>query len=174
MADLGYTHYGIAHNTTTPGRAGIIIFARCKFTYTTTVSETEFTNLGRILIADFGDFIMTSTYSPCLNLPLSNADSRQRYDNMLQKIAQGFEQEGKPHLMIRDFNVARSNDDIIAPFTREKNAASIGNFPSTTDTERKSLESLLEIGNLVDTWKVEHDSQPKTQAEKGQAGWDAY
>ncbi|MCA9353034.1 exodeoxyribonuclease III [Patescibacteria group bacterium] len=112
---------------------------------------------GRIMNAEFDDFILVNVYTPNAKPDLARLDLRHKqWDVAFLKHLKKLEKK-KPVVVCGDFNAAHHDIDIARPDanrTTEKNPGS----PGFTDQEREGITNLINSG-FIDTFR---ELNPKT------------
>ena len=127
-------------------------------------------NEGRVLAAEFADFILVTVYTPNAKPDLSRLALREKvWDPLLAKYLQVLARR-KPVVVCGDLNVAHAEIDLARPDQNRQHAG-------FTDAERQGFASLLAAG-FCDTFRTLHpDAQRYTwwshwgQARAKNVGW---
>lgn len=122
-------------------------------------------NEGRIINAEFDDFILITVYTPNSKNDLSRVDLRHdNWDKNFLKHMQKLEKK-KPVIVCGDLNVAHNEIDLARPeanMTTEKKPGSAG----FTNKERSGFQNFIDAG-FIDSFRFKH---PK----KIQYSWWSY
>ncbi|MFZ5516847.1 MAG: exodeoxyribonuclease III [Candidatus Zhuqueibacterota bacterium] len=153
------------------GYSGVALYTREKpLTVTSGFGEPRFDSEGRILIADYGRFVLFNIYYP------NGKGSKERlaykmefYDAFLD-YADRLKQQGRSLIVCGDVNTAHKEIDLARPRENEKSS---GFLPE----ERAWIDRLLSHG-FVDTFRLFHSEQDqytwwdmKTRARERNIGW---
>ncbi|MCA9352090.1 exodeoxyribonuclease III [Patescibacteria group bacterium] len=121
------------------------------------MEDSPINNEGRIMNAEFDEFILVNIYTPNAKPDLARLELRHKqWDVAFLKHLKKLEKK-KPVVVCGDFNAAHNNIDIARPDanrTTEKNPGS----PGFTDQEREGITNLIDAG-FIDTFRELH---PKT------------
>jgi exodeoxyribonuclease-3 len=122
-------------------------------------------NEGRIINAEFKDFILVTVYTPNAKPDLARVDLRHdQWDTSFLKHMKKLEKK-KPVIVCGDLNVAHAPIDIARPDANKTTATKPGS-PGFTDKERKGMQNFLNAGFI--------DSFRKLYPEKIQYSWWSY
>jgi exodeoxyribonuclease-3 len=129
------------------GYAGVAIYSKNKpKTIAKSFSNSDYENEGRILKADYGDFILFNIYFP------SGAGSKEKlerkfnfYKYFLDEM-KNLSEAGKNVLICGDFNIAHNEIDLVNPERAAKN-------PGFLKEERAFLDKLINSG-YADTFRM--------------------
>ena len=128
------------------GYSGTVLFTRrAPLSVVYGIGETgKYSDEGRLITADFGDFYLINSYTPNVQRELTRMDYRMGFEDDLRAYMAELDQI-KPVILCGDLNVAHEEIDI-------KNAKSnIGNA-GFTDEERGKMTELLSAG-FADTFR---------------------
>ncbi len=141
---VGYHH--VWNWAEKPGYSGTAVFARekpVKVTYGLGVAEHD--QEGRIINAEFADFILVNVYTPNSKRDLARLKYRtEEWDIAFRKHLKKLERK-KPVVFCGDLNCAHQAIDIARPKGNERNAG-------FTIEERTTFSALLKAG-FVDTFR---------------------
>ncbi|MCF7907023.1 exodeoxyribonuclease III [Patescibacteria group bacterium] len=153
------------------GYAGTALFVKEKpLSVKKSLGWEKFDQEGRIMEAEYQDFVLINLYLPNGGRKQENMDYKlQAYDclfNYLKKIIS----QGKPIILTGDFNVAHQDIDLARPKANKKNTM-------FTPAERKKIDQLVDLG-FKDSWR-ELNSEPGhytwwshfAQARQRNIGW---
>lgn len=102
---------------------------------------------GRVLAAEFKDFVLVNVYQPNSQRGLTRLAYRtEEWDPVFLKYLTKLRRKGKPVVFCGDLNVAHQDIDLKNPKTNRRNAG-------FTDEERKNFTRLLESG-FIDTFRA--------------------
>ena len=149
MGDMGYPHVAV-NAATKKGYAGTALLSRAPFQR---LPDPGLDDEGRLIAADFGDFILITAYVPFSGQKtLDRLPQRMEWDARVAAYVAGLT---KPVILCGDLNVARTPMDVHHP-ERQKRAAGF------TPEERTGFETLLAThGGLRDTFREAHPEQIK-------------
>lgn len=102
-------------------------------------------NEGRVIEAEYEQFILVSTYIPNAGAGLKTLPKRMQWDEEFRNYLKELDNK-KPVVLTGDLNVAHQEIDIANPKTNTKNAG-------FTKEERDNMTTLLDQG-FVDTFRV--------------------
>ena len=128
------------------GYSGTVLFTRrAPLSVAYGIGETgKYSDEGRLITADFGDFYLINSYTPNVQRELTRMDYRMGFEDDLRAYMAELDRT-KPVILCGDLNVAHEEIDI-------KNAKSnIGNA-GFTDEERGKMTELLSAG-FADTFR---------------------
>ena len=128
------------------GYSGTVLFTRrAPQSVVYGIGETgKYSDEGRLITADFGDFYLINSYTPNVQRELTRMDYRMGFEDELRAYMAELDRT-KPVILCGDLNVAHEEIDI-------KNAKSnIGNA-GFTDEERGKMTELLSAG-FADTFR---------------------
>jgi len=128
------------------GYSGTVLFTRrAPLSVVYGIGETgKYSDEGRLITADFGDFYLINSYTPNVQRELTRMDYRMGFEDDLRAYMAELDRT-KPVILCGDLNVAHEEIDI-------KNAKSnIGNA-GFTDEERGKMTELLSAG-FADTFR---------------------
>lgn len=140
-------------STTRLGYSGTAVYANVmpKFIQTTIRHDTG-DGEGRVLALDFSGIVLINVYTMNSGQGLRRLDIRQTWDAAFRRfvrehITMGYEDVGKPVIIVGDLNVAHTVNDV-------HDATKVRGLPGFTDTERDSFNDLLETASLVDAYRL--------------------
>lgn len=93
---------------------------------------------GRVIIAEYPDFILVTCYTPNAQRELARIDHRLKWDAAFRKLVKSLDRE-KPVVICGDLNVAHQEIDLKNPKSNRNNAG-------FSDEERESFSLLLDSG----------------------------
>ena len=108
-----------------------------------------FDNAGRILIADYGTFLLVNIYFPLGLRPMGNLDNKLRFYDAFLTYIQQIREKDRPVIVCGDFNVAHTDKDLYNP--PKKPVQQIGISPD----EREKIDCLIKLG-FTDTFRMFH------------------
>ena len=106
---------------------------------------------GRTLTADFGEYVVISTYVPSGSRDYSRVEYKLRYLDAFIAYCEGLRMAGKSVIFCGDINIAHQPIDLARPKTNKKTS---GFLPE----EREYVDLLLELGYL-DTFRLLHPDE---------------
>ena len=127
------------------GYSGVALYSKTEPASVEFLGNEDFDNEGRVLAADFNDFVLISAYFPNsqdggarLGYKLAFCDAILKYCNKLVK-------KGKNIILCGDYNIAHTPIDLARPKENETNA---GYLPE----ERAWMDSFVKAG-YIDTFR---------------------
>jgi exodeoxyribonuclease-3 len=127
-------------------------------------------NEGRVITAEFPDFILVNCYTPNSKDGLARLEERLEWDALFSKYLQA-ESARKPLILVGDLNCAHKEIDIHNPKNKTKSA---GFSPQ----ERDSFTCLLHETGLIDTYRTLNPNTVKyswwsaiTRGRERNTGW---
>lgn len=109
------------------------------------IGDAEGDSEGRVINAEFEDFILVNVYTPNSKRLLERLSYRhQIWDRAFLKHLQ-FLENRKPVIFCGDLNVAHTEDDLARPGDNRRNAG-------FTDEERESFQNIMNAG-FIDTFR---------------------
>ena len=146
----GYTSYWASAQK--KGYSGVSIYSKTPPLSVEIMQVERFDNEGRVLVADYSDFIVFNCYFPNSQAEGARLDYKLDFCTTLKNQADGLVQQGKNVLICGDYNIAHKPIDLENPKANEKN-------PGYLPEERSWMEDFIESG-YVDTFRTFND-QPK-------------
>ena len=129
------------------------------------MDNSPINNEGRIINAEFKDFILVTVYTPNSKNDLARVDLRHKeWDVYFLKHIKKLEKK-KPVIICGDLNVAHTPIDLARPDANKTTATKPGSA-GFTDKEREGLHNFLSAGFI--------DSYRKMHPEKIQYSWWSY
>ncbi len=173
QADFGFPGYLEYWNScsTKKGYSGTALFTKTEpLSITYGIGNEEFDGEGRVIAAEYPNFILVTVYTPNAQRELTRLDYRMRFEDEFRAYLSSL-RERKPVIVCGDMNVAHEPIDLKNP------KPNIGNA-GFTDEERGKFSELLASG-FVDTFR--HFYPDKTgayswwsymyHARENNAGW---
>ena len=153
------------------GYSGTAVYTRVpplRVTYGMGVDEHD--HEGRLITAEFADFVLVDAYVPNSQDGLKRLDYRMRWEDDLRRYLTELDAV-KPVILCGDLNVAHQEIDLKNPKTNRTNAG-------FTDEEREKMTRLLEAG-FVDSFRFLHPDEAgayswwsyRFHARQNNAGW---
>ena len=129
------------------GYSGVAIYTKTKpQTIEYGFGIPKFDSEGRILIADYGDFVLLNIYFPNGKMSDERLAYKLKFYNALLEYANKLKKEGKNLVICGDLNTAHKEIDIARPKANEKNS---GFLP----VERAWIDKFISQG-YVDTFRM--------------------
>lgn len=142
QADFGREGYAAFWSSAEKkGYSGTVLFTRrapLSVTYGIGEAPGKYSDEGRLITADFGDFYLINSYSPNVQRELTRMDYRMGFEDDLRAYMTELDKI-KPVVLCGDLNVAHQEIDI-------KNAKSNVGNAGFTDEERGKMTELLAAG----------------------------
>ncbi len=129
-----------------PGYSGTAFFSKTKPKQVIELNEPDFTNEGRVQVADFGDFLLINSYWPNSQEEKKRLPYKLKFVEKLQETLLDFVKKKKNILVCGDFNIAHTEIDLARPKENENHA---GYYPE----EREAITKFLDAG-FVDTFRM--------------------
>jgi exodeoxyribonuclease III len=147
------------------GYAGTALITKVKpINVSNGIGILEHDKEGRVIAAEYKDFILVNVYTPNSKRGLLRLDYRQIWDREFLKYLKNLEKR-KPVIACGDFNVAHKEIDIARPKDNMTTATRPGNA-GFTNQERAGFDNILNTG-FIDTFR-EFDKSP------GKYSWWSY
>lgn len=146
LAPPGYRTYWSASER--KGYSGVAIYSRVE---PLSVSETlspEYDREGRTLLADYGRFVLITSYVPNGSRDHSRVPFKMAYKKKLLQACEQLRQDGRSVIVCGDINTAHREIDLARP---SQNKNTTGFLP----VERAWIDDFLELG-YVDTFRAMH------------------
>ncbi|SCL98122.1 AP endonuclease (DNA-[apurinic or apyrimidinic site] lyase), putative [Plasmodium chabaudi chabaudi] len=113
---------------------------------------------GRIILLEFSNFYLLSTYSPNNGFDAPKFERRRLFDDSMKEFVLFMKRENKNLIWTGDLNIAPEDIDLSHPIEFRKMKK--GNVPKEyigqpgcTDAERKNFKTILKNGDLVDSYR---------------------
>ncbi|SCM01278.1 AP endonuclease (DNA-[apurinic or apyrimidinic site] lyase), putative [Plasmodium chabaudi adami] len=113
---------------------------------------------GRIILLEFSNFYLLSTYSPNNGFDAPKFERRRLFDDSMKEFVLFMKKENKNLIWTGDLNIAPEDIDLSHPIEFRKMKK--GNVPKEyigqpgcTDAERKNFKTILKNGDLVDSYR---------------------
>ncbi|WP_292426262.1 exodeoxyribonuclease III [Methanoregula sp.] len=128
--------------------AGVGLFTRQKpLSVKFGFGDPHFDNSGRVLIADYGTFLLLNIYFPLGIKPMGNLDHKLRFYDAFLTYIKLVSEKDRPVIVCGDFNVAHTDKDLYNP--PKKPVRQIGISPD----EREKIDCLIQLG-FTDTFRM--------------------
>ena len=134
-----------------PGYSGVAIYSRAEPVSVKTMGIGEFDDEGRVLQAEFKDFIMISAYFPNSQDGGKRLDYKLAFCAAMLKLCKKYVKDGRHFVLAGDYNIAHTAIDLARPKQNEENA---GYLPE----ERAWMDSFIKAG-FVDTFRQTHPGE---------------
>jgi len=108
-----------------------------------------FDNKGRVLVADFGTFVLLNVAFPLGIRPMGNLDNKLEFYDAFLLFIRSLCGQGRPVIVCGDFNVAHTDRDLYNP--PKKPVRQVGISPE----ERNRIDQLIALG-FTDTFRIFH------------------
>ena len=148
------------HPAEDPGYSGALLLTkRTPATLRLGLETAEFEREGRVVEADFGEFVLLSSYFPNAGRKLARLDFKLAYyETFLERIV-ALREAGRSVVFMGDLNVAHAEIDVARPNERET-----GFLP----VEREWVDRVIASG-FVDTFRALHPDQAESYSQ-----WDPW
>lgn len=110
--------------------------------------DPAFDNKGRVLVADYGEFVLLNMHFPLGIKPMSNLDNKLKFYDAFLRYVRTLG-TGRAVIICGDFNVAHTDHDLYNP--PKKPVRQIGISPE----ERNRIDQLIALG-FADTFRMFH------------------
>lgn len=151
VEELGYSIFW--NGAVKKGYSGTAILTKVKpKSHSLGLGLDEHDQEGRVLTLDFGDYYLTTVYTPNSKRGLTRLDYRQIWDQEFLSCMMKLDDE-KPVIFCGDLNCAHKEIDLANPKTNRRNAG-------FTDEERAGVDNILEAG-FRDSFREFDDSPGK-------------
>ena len=111
--------------------------------------DPVFDTKGRVLIADYGSFVLLNIAFPLGIKPMGNLDNKLRFYDAFLLYIHSLCEQGRAVIICGDFNVAHTNNDLYNP--PKKPVRQVGISPD----ERGRIDQLISLG-FTDTFRIFH------------------
>lgn len=140
-------HAYFSSSTLTPGYSGVAIYSKTEpFKVTDSFGDGKFMEEGRILKAEFDDFILFNIYFPTGTGTKENLEHKFEFYELFLKNINKLQSDGHHVLVCGDFNIAHKPVDLSYP---KRNSAK----PGFLSHERAFLDKIVEYG-YFDTFRL--------------------
>ena len=109
-----------------------------------------FDNKGRVLVADYGRFVLLNISFPLGIKPMGNLDNKLKFYDAFLLYVRSLCEEGRAVIICGDFNVAHTDRDLYNP--PKKPVRQVGISPE----ERGRIDQLVGLG-FTDTFRIFHE-----------------
>ncbi len=147
----GYRTY--FHPATRPGYSGVALYSRIDPREVTLgpLGRPAFDDEGRLVVADYGDFLLYGGYFPNGGRDLSRVPFKLDFSEAVLQHAEARRAEGRSAVICGDINTAHTEIDLANPRSNQKNT---GFLPE----ERAWITRLLDHG-WVDVFRQRHPGE---------------
>jgi len=111
---------------------------------------TDFDNEGRVIVADFSDFILLTVYFPLGVEPTGTMVHKLAFIDAFLAFVKDLSQNNRPVIICGDFSIAHTDKDVFNP--RKKPSKQVG----VTPAEREKVDALIRLG-FADTFRLFND-----------------
>lgn len=146
LAPEGYRTYWSASERR--GYSGVAIYTREEPRSVSQAFSPEYDREGRTLIADYGSFVLLTSYVPNGSRDHSRVPFKMAYKRKLLEVCEALRGEGRSVVVCGDINTAHRPIDLARP---AQNRNTTGFLPE----ERAWIDEFLELGYL-DTFRAMH------------------
>ncbi|MFW5684768.1 MAG: exodeoxyribonuclease III [Spirochaetota bacterium] len=144
LEPAGYTAYWSSAQK--KGYSGVAILTKERPLEVSTMGVERFDAEGRVLQADYGDFVLITAYFPNSQDGGKRLDYKLDFNETIQKLCDNLGAQGKRVVLCGDYNVAHKPIDLARPKENEKN-------PGYLPEERAWMDGFVGSG-YVDTFRV--------------------
>lgn len=167
---LGYFPY-FDHSKAKKGYSGVALYSKIQPLHVEHgLGIEEFDQEGRTIIADFGEYVVITSYFPNGGGGQDRLDYKMRYYDAFLKMINKYRRQGKSVIFCGDVNTAHTEMDIARP---KENSNRTGFLP----IEREWIDKVIKDG-FKDVWrdlypkKVQYSWwDMKTRARERDIGW---
>ena len=135
------------------GYSGVAIYCKGKPLEVKPLGIEEFDNEGRVLQADFGDFVLISAYFPNSQEKGARLDYKLAFCQAIREQCDALVAAGRHLVLCGDYNIAHTSIDLARPDENEDNA---GYLPE----ERAWMDAFIAAG-YVDTFRAFHPGETR-------------
>ncbi|MDR2617704.1 MAG: exodeoxyribonuclease III, partial [Treponema sp.] len=143
-----------------PGYSGVVIYSKTEPLKISLLGIEKFDDEGRVLQAEYKDFILISAYFPNSQDEGKRLDYKLAFCGAIMKLCKKYASKGRHFVLCGDFNIAHTPIDLARPKENEGNA---GYLPE----ERAWMDAYTKAG-FVDTFRSFHPGEP------GHYSWWSY
>lgn len=134
------------------GYSGTAVFTKQKPLDVSVLGDDAFDGEGRVLKADYGDFVIISAYFPNSQDAGARLPYKLEFCNAMLSLCKKFSADGRDFILCGDYNIAHRPIDLARPKENEGNA---GYLPE----ERAWMDSWISSG-FVDTFRAKNGDIP--------------
>jgi len=147
----GYHTYW--HSAEKKGYSGTALLTKTKpKNITFDLGIEKFDGEGRVILAEYEDFLLYNIYFPNGKRDLSRVDYKLEFSDMILQKCEDYKKQGKKIIICGDYNTAHTEIDLKNPKSNEKNT---GFLP----IERAWIDKFIDHG-YVDTFR-EYNKEPE-------------
>jgi exodeoxyribonuclease-3 len=152
------------------GYSGVATFSTQEVRKTSLLGDSRFDDEGRVLVSDFGSFVLFNCYFPNSQEAGARLNYKLEFCKVLHERANEYRRQGRTVVLCGDYNIAHTAIDLENPNSNEKN-------PGYLPEERAWMDGFIEDG-WIDTFRYFH-KEPKryswwsyrTRARERNIGW---
>jgi len=156
----GKTYHAYWANAKKPGYSGVAIYSKTEPLNVKPLGVKEFDDEGRVLQADYGNFILISAYFPNSQDAGKRLDYKLAFCDAIFKLCKKYRRDKKHFILSGDYNIAHTPIDLARPKENEENA---GYLP-----EERAWMDVYTAAGFVDTFRHLHPG------ETGKYTWWSY
>ncbi len=132
-------YHSVFNSAKRPGYSGVAMFSKKEpQNVTTLINDTSIDDEGRIIIADYKNFTLISTYFPNSQPERKRIDYKLHFCKKFHKLCESLRGKGKNLIICGDYNIAHTEIDLANPKTNED---SPGFLPEEREWMTKFLAS---------------------------------
>ncbi|MDR1908884.1 MAG: exodeoxyribonuclease III [Spirochaetaceae bacterium] len=143
------------------GYSGTAIFSRTEPRSVRTLGLADFDDEGRVLQADYGDFVLICAYFPNSQDAAARLPYKLDFCAAMLELCGDLISRGRHLILCGDYNIAHTPIDLARP---HENEGSAGYLPE----ERAWMDTFTGGGGCADTFREEHPGEP------GHYSWWSY
>lgn len=111
------------HPAKKAGYSGVAIFSKTKpRDVVEGIGKDEFDDEGRVITADFDDFVVVNAYFPNSQRDHARLDYKLRFCDAMMKYCEGLRKKKRNVILCGDYNIAHKEIDLRNPKSNQKNA----------------------------------------------------
>lgn len=154
-----------------PGYSGVGIFSKVEpINIEADLGINKFDSEGRILMADYGQFVLFNVYFPNGGRGNIRVPYKMEFYKEFLKVVQDYKKKGRKIIICGDINTAHKEIDLARPKQNQDNTGFL-------DIERKWIDKLIDAG-FIDTFREFNKKldqytwwDQKTRARDRNVGW---
>jgi len=128
------------------GYSGVALYTRDKPLSVRNIGLADFDREGRVLVAEYPDFILINAYFPNSQAGGARLPYKIEFCEAMQEYCDSLSSEGKEIVLCGDFNIAHKPIDLANPKSNEKN-------PGYLPEERAWMDTFTSAG-YIDTFRL--------------------
>ncbi len=128
------------------GYSGVALYTRGKPLSVSNIGLADFDREGRVLVAEYPDFILINAYFPNSQAEGARLTYKIEFCEAVQAYCDSLSSEGKEIVLCGDFNIAHKPIDLANPKSNEKN-------PGYLPEEREWMDTFTSAG-YIDTFRL--------------------